>query len=137
MFSQGTTTSEVLLFPGHSSMDDSSHGHAAIFRGRQCGRGPSGGTHSSQNRSAVSRATKRAPSPDFHSVLSTLNEGVEEEESIRKKQKLQRTWVHEDMTQEIPIFPEGSYAKYRDMLPLQLIELILGYDVYTLRIDWY
>lgn len=55
--------------------------------------------------------------------------------NLLKKTKTTSNMGARSITREIPIFPQGNYAKYRDMSPLEMVELFLGDDVYTLLTD--
>ncbi|GBP51190.1 hypothetical protein EVAR_98014_1 [Eumeta japonica] len=96
---------------------------------RSRGRGLSqrgGGVHFGRRprgRDFESTTNRIANRTSDHSTDSSSNESDRDssEKQPSKKPKT-RTWIHEDLSIELPLFPEGNYSSFREKTSLEMVE---------------
>ncbi|GBP61371.1 hypothetical protein EVAR_50853_1 [Eumeta japonica] len=70
--------------------------------------------------STTDRITNRTSD---HSTDSSSNESdTDSSEKQPYKKPKTRTWIHKDLTIEVPLFPEGNYSSFREKTPLEMVE---------------
>ncbi|GBP34157.1 hypothetical protein EVAR_30708_1 [Eumeta japonica] len=117
---------------GSSGNQTSRNRGRGLFQRRSGGR-RGGRPRGRYSESTIGRITNRTSD---HSTDSSSNESDTDSsgEQTSKKPKT-RTWIHKDLSIELPLFSEGYYSSFKEKTPLEMVELFLGDAVIKLLVE--